>query len=249
MAHPFTLTGPIGSRAVLGLIALQSDETIEPDMHRIFAAQDIAFYVSRVPSGIDVTPETLAAMEFELPRAASLLPPSPHFSAIAYGCTSGATVIGPDRVTEAVRGAAQVHNVTNPLSAAIAALSALGTPRIGLLSPYIASVTTPMEAAFAVEDITVVQSVTFDESEDAKVARIDPESIYDAALEAGKGDVQAVFLSCTNLRTLDIIPRLEATLGKPVVSSNQALAWHMARLAGINEALGPGRLWDLPLAG
>jgi maleate isomerase len=247
MAYDFRLTGPIGSRAVLGLIVLQSDETLEPDMQRIFAAQDIAVYVSRVPSGIEVTPDTLAAMEAELPRAAGLFPPSLQFDTIAYGCTSGATVIGPERVARAVRSAADVAQVTNPLSAVIAGLTALGTPRIGLLSPYIASVTTPMEAAFAVQDITVAQSVTFDESEDAKVARIDPESIYEAALEAGRGDVQAVFLSCTNLRTLDIIPRLEDTLGKPVVSSNQALAWHMARLSGIDEALGPGRLWDLAL--
>lgn len=249
MAHEFALTGPIGSRAVLGLIVLQSDETIEPDMHRIFAALDIGLYVSRVPSGIEVTPDTLAAMEAELPRAASLLPPSLAFSTIAYGCTSGATVIGPDRVAAAVRGAANVAQVTNPLSAVIAGLTALGTPRIGLLSPYIASVTTPMEAALAVRDITVAHAVTFDESEDAKVARIDPESIYAAALEAGRDDVQAVFLSCTNLRTLDIIPRLEVALGKPVISSNQALAWHMARLSGIDGALGPGRLWDLPMAG
>jgi maleate isomerase len=31
-------------------------------------------------------------------------------------------------------------------------------------------------------------------------------------------------LSCTNLRTLDAIPRIEAALGLPAVSSNSALA-------------------------
>jgi len=52
-----------------------------------------------------------------------------------------------------------------------------------------------------------------------------------------------VFLSCTNLRTLDIIDPLEQALGIPVISSNQALAWHMARQTGAPLAAdAPGRL-------
>ena len=60
------------------------------------------------------------------------------------------------------------------------------------------------------------------------MARIAPASIHSAALAVGQSEeVDAVFLSCTNLRTLDIIDDLEAVLQKPVLSSNQALAWDM----------------------
>ena len=38
-------------------------------------------------------------------------------------------------------------------------------------------------------------------------------------------------ISCTNWRTLDIIPRLEADMGLPVISSNSATLWAMLRLA------------------
>ena len=58
----------------------------------------------------------------------------------------------------------------------------------------------------------------------------------------GRGEVDAVFLSCTNLRTLDVIDEIEAELGLPVVSSNQALAWHMAQLTQISPDHAFGRL-------
>ena len=242
MTLDYRLTDRIGSRAVLGLIVLQTDETIEPEFRRMFTAPDVATYVSRVPSGADVTPDTLAAMEAELPRAASLLPAALEFGAIGYGCTSGSTVIGPDRVAELVTGAASVRAVTNPISAVLAGLTALGVRRIGMLTPYIEAVTAPMRAALQARGFEVTSSVSFEEVEDARVARIDPASTREAALVAGQGEAEAVFISCTNLRTLDVIDDIEATLGKPVISSNQALAWHMAGLAGITCDNGFGAL-------
>ena len=150
-------------------------------------------------------------------------------------------VIGPGRVADLVRGATQAAQVTNPLSAAIAAFHALKVTRIGLLTPYVASVTDPMRAAFGAAGVHVSEVVSFDEAEEAKVARIDPASIRDAALRL-RG-AEAVFLSCTNLRTMDVIEEIEDALGVPVVSSNQALAWHMAQLSGAKLAANaPGRL-------
>lgn len=74
---------------------------------------------------------------------------------------------------------------------------------------------------------------SFDEASEAKVARIDRASIVEAAVALGQDPaVDAVFLSCTNLRTLDALAEIEDRIGKPALSSNQALAWRMARLAG-----------------
>ena len=49
-------------------------------------------------------------------------------------------------------------------------------------------------------------------------------------------------MSCTSLRTFGVIASLEAQLGRPVVSSNQAFIWHLLRLASIEDRvprLGP----------
>jgi maleate isomerase len=51
-------------------------------------------------------------------------------------------------------------------------------------------------------------------------------------------------VSCTNLRTAEVIEDAEARLGKPVISSNQALFWHIRKLAGLPVANnGLGRLF------
>lgn len=229
---PYTLTDPIGA-TTLGLVVLQVDETIEQDFHRLFAGPQVALYISRIPSGAALTPETIAQMAVDLPYAASLFPPAANFDAIGYACTSGTTLIGADRVTQLVTASAKTRSVTNPLTASIAALHALNVSSVAIVSPYIASVATPIRDAFVAAGLTVPATVSFGEQVEANVARIDPASIRAAAMEIGRTPgVQAVFLSCTNLRTLDIIDDLERDLGIPVVSSNQALAWHMSRIAG-----------------
>jgi maleate isomerase len=72
---------------------------------------------------------------------------------------------------------------------------------------------------------------SFGVAEEHLVARIALASVVEAGLRLGASrDVDAVFLSCTNLRTLDAAKIIENKLGKPVVSSNSALAWHLQTL-------------------
>lgn len=62
--------------------------------------------------------------------------------------------------------------------------------------------------------------------------------------------VEAVFASCTKLRSFGVIDEVETRLKLPVISSNQALTWHLLHLAGIRpEGWGPGRLYDQMLLG
>jgi maleate isomerase len=224
----------------LGLVVLQSDETIEGELRSLLG--DAQVYVSRVPSDLRVTRETLAEMAAHLGTAASLLPPGADLAAVAYGCTSGAAQIGPEQIARLVRQGRQVADVTDPVSALIAACRQLGIRRLALLSPYIAAVSDQLRTVLAAQGIETPVFGTFAQSEEAKVVRIAPTAIIDAALDlCANADVDGVFLSCTNLRTLPVIDGLEATLGLPVLSSNLVLAWHMAQLARVPVA-GPGRL-------
>jgi maleate isomerase len=64
--------------------------------------------------------------------------------------------------------------------------------------------------------------------------------------KVGTGECDAVFASCTNLRTFGVIESAEAALGKPVISSNSAFAWHLHKLAGITGPIaGPGQLFSV----
>jgi len=44
-----------------------------------------------------------------------------------------------------------------------------------------------------------------------------------------RAEAQAIFISCTNFRTLEIIEPLEQKLRKPVVTSTSASMWRMLR--------------------
>ncbi|NOC90439.1 Asp/Glu racemase [Ruegeria atlantica] len=228
---PYTLDEDDPQAPPLGLIVLQVDETIEPEFSTIFSGRKSPLYVTRIPSGIEVTPESLAEMEEALPAAAGLLPSARPFRVVGYGCTSASSVIGSERVEELVKQSCKTKEVTNPLRAATACAADLGVSRFALLSPYIEEVNAPLRAAFSENGITMDVFGTFGQAEEAKVARISVQSVIEAATELGSDpSVEAVFISCTNLRTIEAIPEIRKRIGKPVLSSNQSLAWHMGRL-------------------
>ncbi|HKL54647.1 MAG TPA: aspartate/glutamate racemase family protein [Roseovarius sp.] len=244
MTH-YRLDEGAGAGLRMGLVVLSTDETLEFEARKVLEGRDANLMHTRIPAQADVTPETLRMMEAGLPATAGLLPQG--LSVLGYGCTSASTVIGPEAVAAAVQTVHPGVPVTNPMSATLAALAALGAARIALVTPYVPSVTAAMRDFLAGRGIEVLSEISFGEKEDRRVARIAEASTLDAILEAGRAEgVEAVFASCTNLRSFGVIEQAEAELGVPVVSSNQALLWHMLGLAGVAQpsGWGPGRLFD-----
>lgn len=228
---PYTLEPDDPNATPMGLIVLQPDETIEPEFRTHFADHPSPIYVSRIASAASVSTDSLADMEQLLPAAADLLPKARRYKVVGYGCTSASSVIGSDRVQSMVQRTCDTAHVTNPLRAALACAQDQGVSRFALLSPYVEDVNVPLRKAFAKGGITTDVFGTFGEAEEEKVVRISTASIVEAASNLGSDPtVDAVFLSCTNLRTLKAIPQIRANIGKPVFSSNQCLAWHMNRL-------------------
>jgi len=232
-----------GTRARIGLVVLESDQTIEAEA-RMIDLDGVDFYHSRIPIEYEVTPETLTAMEANLPGAAALLPKEFEFDVIGYGCTSAATLIGVDGIRRGIQSAHPGMTCTDPISAAVAAFDALGAKRIAVVTPYTAQVTEPIVAHFEQAGLHVTALGSFLESSDLVVARISEDSIEAGARHiAAKAECDAVFISCTSLRVLRRIETIEAATRVPVVSSNLALFWHLLRLAGIDDHLdGFGKL-------
>lgn len=229
------------ARPRLGLIALQTDERIEPDFRRLFPPHTDLF-VTRVPSGLDVTPDSLQQMALHITQVSRLLPDAQPYDAVGYGCTSGTAQIGAERIGDLVRAGCPANAVSEPLSALVAACRHLGVSRLAFLSPYVDSVSGRLRKVLRAQGIDSPVFGSFDEGEEARVVRITPASIHRAACDlAAKGQVDAVFLSCTNLNTLDVIETIEMETTLPVLSSNQVLAWHLSQLSGIGARI-PGRL-------
>ncbi|PVH27324.1 Asp/Glu racemase [Pararhodobacter oceanensis] len=242
----FETDAGLGAGARLGLIVLQTDQTIEHEVGALLRGDGRALYHARIANQTEVTPETLRQMEADLPAAAALLPADFAFDVIGYGCTSGATIIGESRVAKIIR---QVHpevKVTDPVSALKAALAAMGITRMALVTPYAPSVTQALQDNLQAAGIQINAVASFNQIDDFTVARITSDSIATGLRAIGKReDCEAIFVSCTSLRTLPVIAAAEAELGKPVLSSNQVLSWHMLRLAGqTSSPSGAGCLFD-----
>lgn len=220
----------------LGMIVLQSDETVEQDLRRLLP-DHAELLVTRIPSAVTVSSDSLGAMERDLTGAARLLPRGARLSVVGFGCTSGTAQIGAHRIAELTRAGVATQAVTNPVSALIAACLHLGVTRLALVSPYVEEVSVRLMTVLAEAGITISAFASFNEAEEARVVRIAPDAIIDAArVTVAQAPCDAVFLSCTNLRTLDVIAPIEAELGMPVLSSNLVLAWHMAQLAQVSGA-------------
>ena len=235
---PCTLDAGPASVAAIGLIALASDIVIEPELRRFLPSADVGLYTNRIPMPKVVTVDSLAQMGDNISSTTELLVPDDHLDVIIYGCTSGSMTIGPDKVAAQINGVRPDVAVTDPITAALTGLRTLGCQKIGLLTPYIDEVNAVVERYISGEGFELAVMGSFGQAGDPEISRIPPQAIYDAACALAKSaDIEALFLSCTALRTSTIIQPLEDALGIPVVASNQALAWHALRLAGFNEPI------------
>lgn len=244
MKLTFTSDNGYPDRGAFGLIVLSTDLTLEQEVTPMLTAAGHSAYHARIPFEPNVTPETLARMADDIPRTAQLLSPDIPYRAIGYGCTSAATVIGSDRVEQLVQTYQAGVPVTEPISALIAACHHLGARKVGFLTPYRADVSAAMQDRLAQAGLDVTSFASFEEEEDNKVAKITETSVLDGMMRVGSGDCDIVISACTNLRSFGVINTAEARLGKPVISSNSALLWHLLRLGGSDFAGGPGRLFS-----
>lgn len=233
---PFQTDGGIASRAAIGVVVLATDQTLEHEFRRLLARPGVGVYQSRIWNDAAITTENLGDMEDRITDAASLILPGVSLDVVAFGCTSGSMVIGEQRVFERLRAAHPEVDCTTPITAALAAFQALDADRIALLTPYRDDLNHLIRDYVQARGVSVPVMGSFNEEDDKRAPRIDVASIREAAIELGRDkQVDAVFVSCTNLRFAAAVTDVESVLGKPVTSSNHAMAWHCLRLAGVED--------------
>lgn len=226
-----------GRAGRLGIIILDSDLTIEPDLRRLLP-EGVEIHAARVVYPRLVTPDNMAiASERAIAAVEQLLPIRP--AAIAWACTSGsfhAGVAGNDTLTARLQAAAGDVPVTTASGAVRAAMASLGVSRPAVGTPYSHEVT-ELLAGF-LRDCGATPA-TLMRLNDRVLDDFDLQDVAPHTLEAFISDLAAtetsdsVLLSCTGLATGQLVPAIEPRLGKPVISSNLAILWHCWRLGGI----------------
>jgi len=130
-------------------------------------------------------------------------------------------------------------------------LARLQVKRIAVATPYTLEINLREKEELEKWGFTVTEirgcheDVSPDEFRNEMIGRLLPESAYEMGLKVNSQENEAIFISCTNFRTIEIIEKLEKKTGKPVISSNQATLWHALRRLGLKDSIkGFGRLME-----
>lgn len=233
------LGGPLPQRGV-GVVA-PFDFALDRELWR-WVPDEVSLHLTRTPfvpvevsldmARIVSEHETLR----EVVRALHAVQPE----SLAYACTSGSFVGGLAGERAMTAAMSQASGVALPAvttsGALLAALAEIGARRVAVVTPYTRSVTDSLEAFLREAGIAVTGRAYLGLTR--RIWQVPYRDVVDMARSAVVGAADALFISCTNLPTYDVIPQLEAELRLPVLSANQVTMWEALRRIGA-AAVGP----------
>ncbi|MSQ73524.1 MAG: decarboxylase [Betaproteobacteria bacterium] len=241
LGKALSLYSSYGWRGRIGLISPSTNTTLEPEFWRM-APEGVSIHVARVhQAGRQGDPASYRRMADGIADAAMLLATA-EVDVITFGCTSCTLFVPADEIrrTMADKGGCPPVLVAD---AVLDALNAIGARRVAVVGPRTDLVTRKEVQYIADSGFEVVGSSCLGlgatEEERRYIGRVPAESIVRLAMRVDTPEAEAIFVSCTQLATLGLIERLEAELGKPVITSNQACFWRCLRAIG----------YHLPVAG
>jgi len=217
------------------------DMALDRELWR-WAPDDVTLLFTRTPYsplGVTVEMAEVVSDAETLRRAvADVSAVSPEV--YAYACTSGSFVRGRDGERELVRTmrAAGAPAAVTTSGALLESLTHLGVDSVAVATPYDDEVTTRLGGFLAEAGIAVVGDAALGLT--GQIWQVPYAVTADLVRRADTAAAQAVVVSCTNLATYDIVAELEAELGKPVVTANQATMWSALRVVD-RAAVGPGQ--------
>ncbi|MFE7801177.1 Asp/Glu/hydantoin racemase [Nocardia sp. NPDC057440] len=218
------IEGPVAQRGI-GIIA-PFDLALERELWR-WAPLDVSLHLARTP--YEPVPVSLAMAE--------LVSNATHLTAatrdvlhvepevVAYLCTSGSFIRGLSyekslRDTICLAGAQDAVTTSGAL---VEAIGHLDISRVSVITPYDEILTHKLHDFLAEAGCTVIRSDHLGLG--GGIWKVNYRTIAERIVGADDPRAQAIFVSCTNLPTYDVIEPLEQALGKPVLTANQLTMW------------------------
>src|SRR5690606_25890977 len=196
--------------------------------------EDVSLYLTRMP--ILTTPVTVekavACRDRRAVRRATRDVLTPQPDVVIYACTSGSFVSGAagEEVLRRTMEDAGAPVARTTSGALIDALKVLGVTRLAIATPYVEPVTRRLVAFLAEHGITTVSSEGLGLL--GNIWRVSYSQVIEVVRAADNPAAEALFISCTNVPTYDLIEPLEQALGKPVLTANQVTMWAALRAMG-----------------
>jgi maleate isomerase len=237
----------------IGVIVPTANGTTEDELYR-YCPGNVRAHIARLfRSGFDLNPDTLQELIASTDDAARQIQRVDP-EVILWACTSGSFIRGPggetaisDRITE-LTGIPAITTST----ALVEALNAVRARKVYLVTPYIDTINVSEVAFFEAAGFDVTHTASFQLSDTRAIRTMPSEEVARLVLDESTraGSFDAVFISCTQLHSMNCLERLEDSLGVAVISSNSATLWAGLNAIGVDPGdLHAGRLFGTTTGG
>ena len=220
----------------IGLLAPSSSTTQEIEYRRILPV-DISLHTARLVLRTVDPNATISIVEEIEQESRKLADADVDVIVLAATAPSSRKGIGYDR--ELIRRITDASGkpATTASTAMMQALEVLGARKIVIAAPWSDEVNRIAAAFIEASGVHVLAHRALGHVANLEIGRLDEATAFDLGCEVDQPDADAVMLACGNWRTQGIVDRLEATLGKPVVTTNQVTLWSALRTLGHTEAV------------
>jgi maleate isomerase len=163
---------------------------------------------------------------------------------IIFPATAPSSRMGPGYDQELIKRikAASGKPATTASTALLEALRALSVKQIVLGAPWSAAVNASVAAFLEANGVKVLGQEALGFVRNLEIGLLDAQTAFDVGRRVDRPDADAVMLACGNWSTFAVVDRLEQTLGKPVLTTNQVSLWHALKMMGASPLDGPGVL-------
>jgi len=214
----------------LGFIVPSWNTVMEYECQRL-APEGVSVHFTRIFHTDDTEAHVLKMID-KIPELATLLGHA-KLDAICFGCTGGSFIRpGIDKEIVDVIEKGTGIPATTTTTALVEAMREMGVTRVALASPYPQWLNERLTAYLADHGIKVVRERGLSVE---CPAFLPPERAEALARDVDTSEADAIFISCTNFRALEVVEKLEADLRKPVLTSNTTSMWHMLRKSGYDS--------------
>lgn len=230
------------SRARIGVLVPFTNTNLEADMLLLGPAA-VSFHFARIGGyDVDTVPDSKqmaglgeASLDEPLRLLSGVRP-----DIVMYGCTSATLTHGAEFDRDLARRISRASGARTVTAAGslVQAARTLDVSRIGFASPYVAQLNDEAIAFLAGCGIETVSRFDYPVAlGNYGQGELDPDQVFELGIKADNPDAQAILLSCTDMRSVETIDRLEKALGKPVISSNQAMLFAAFERLGLDTAI------------
>ena len=218
----------------VGLIVPSTNTVMEPDLYRNLPS-GTTLHTSRMLLEGSVTIEAEELMlDVYLPECArqigTLRP-----DVVVFGCTSAGALRGPAYEQELAGEISQATGAPTVtiMGAVVEELGRLKVNSVAVLTPYSEEINDTIKDSLETSGFTVPHINGMDVKGAFNIAAVSPEEIVEYVREELEGvESDCLFVSCANLKSVDVLEEIRNVAGRPVVTSNQAVIEGVKRVIG-----------------